>query len=365
MDVMIVAPTRSDNSLGRALSLAEAFGSGGSVRVLAGDDGPLWQGARDSAFTVEPFSSPADIGAAIAEIQPRAVITVKPFRRSLHWTVQTLRAAAHGRQRPSLIVDLDDYDVAIHAAWHRELSPVDRGLSLLRSELSPVRMRARIRWFLPAADMLTVSSWALRRVFPAFRGPELRIPHPRPARPYEPPVPSDRLRIGFLGTPVSYKGVGVIRQLVGALPGTELHVLESTETAFAPLGDDQLVVHAHRGLDTLPLAFRHVDVVVLPQESTEPAARYQLPAKLIDALRFGRPVVATDTPAIREFAGPSVSLVPSWNRLDAGLAALGALSPREHREELGRQGADVWARTFSAQALARQLDAALENTGIT
>jgi glycosyltransferase involved in cell wall biosynthesis len=112
-------------------------------------------------------------------------------------------------------------------------------------------------------------------------------------------------------------------------------------------------------------AFRHIDVVVLPQDAAVPAARYQLPAKLVDALRFGRPVVATDTPPIRELAGPSVTLVSSWDRLDDGLKALDALRNRERRETLGRQGSQAWAAGFSTSKLAGELGAALANAGVT
>jgi len=363
LDSLIVAPSCSDNSLGRALSLAEVFRLVGGVRLLAADDGPLWQGARDSDFRVERFHSRADIGAAIAGTRPAVVVTVKPFRQSLRWTAQALRASVPDGRRPTLVVDLDDLDAAIHAIWHRELPPLERTRQLTRSDLSPLRILARIRQLLPAAGMLTVSSWALRGRFPPFRGPELRLPHPRSTRAYEPPVPSERLRLGFLGTPVGYKGLDTVGSIVAARTDTELHVLAGAEASFASLDPERLVVHPHRGPDTIARAFRHVDVVVLPQDAAEPAARYQLPAKLVDALRFGRPVVATDTPPIRELAGPSVRLVPSWERLDDGLAALQRFAHRDDREALGRQGAEAWAAAFSAETLAGQLAAALANAG--
>jgi glycosyltransferase involved in cell wall biosynthesis len=82
---------------------------------------------------------------------------------------------------------------------------------------------------------------------------------------------------------------------------------------------------------------------------------------LIDALRFGRPAIATDTPAIREVAGPSVSLVQTWSQLDEGVAALTSLANRERREQLGRRGAEAWSSTFSAEALAPQLGAFVQN----
>ena len=364
LHTLIVAPSRSDNSLGRALSLAEVFAHLGSLSLLAGDDGPLWQGARDSRFDVDGFACPADLVAAIRTIRPTTVVTVKPFRRSLRWTVGALRASTQGGAPPPLVVDLDDYDAAIHAEWHRDLPPVERARSIARSELSPLRIRARIRQLLPAATMLTVSSWALRRCFPRFGGPEVRLPHPRPVEAYEPPVPSERLRVGFLGTPVGYKGVDTVCRLVTARADAELHVLAGTEDAFSAVGSERLVIHQHHGPETLAHAFRHVDVVVLPQDSDTAAARFQLPAKLVDALRFGRPVVATDTPPIRELAGPSVALISSWEPLDDGLSALDALSQRDRRESLGRRGSDGWAAAFSAPKLADELAAALANAGV-
>lgn len=364
VDTLIVAPNRSDNSLGRALSLAEVFSGLGSLRLLAADDGPLWQGARDSGFVVDGFESPADLVAAIRTTRPTTVVTVKPFRRSLRWTVAALRGGTQNGASPLLVVDLDDYDAAIHAEWHRDLPPLERARSIARSELSPLRIRARIHQLLPAAGMLTVSSWALRGCLPRFSGPEVRLPHPRSARAYEPPVPSERLRVGFLGTPVGYKGVETVCRLVQARDDTELHVLAGAEEAFSSVDTERLVIHPHQGRETLMHAFRHIDVVVLPQHADVPAARYQLPAKLVDALRFGRPVVATDTPPIRELAGPSVHLVSSWERLDDGLRALDALRNRERRETLGRQGSEAWAAAFSASKLADELAGALTNAGV-
>ena len=281
MDTLIVAPNRSDNSLGRALSLAEVFSGLGSLRLLAGEDGPLWQGARGSGFVVDGFESPADLVAAIRTMRPTTVVTVKPFRRSLRWTVVALRASAQNGASPLLVVDLDDYDAAIHAEWHRDLPPLERARSIARSELSPLRIRARIHQLLPAAGMLTVSSWALLGCLPRFSGPEVRLPHPRSARAYEPPMPSERLRVGFLGTPVAYKGVETVCQLVQASDDTELHVLAGSEEAFSSVDTERLVIHPHQGRETLMHAFRHIDVVVLPQHADVPAARYQPPAKLV------------------------------------------------------------------------------------
>ncbi len=359
---IIVAPSRTDNSLGRALSLAEVYGLAGPVRILAFDDGPLWKGASASTHTVEPVTSVRDIAGAVSATPTTAVVTVKPFRRSLHWTLKALADGGAGA-RPLLIADLDDLDVAIHAEWHRELAPLRRAVSLVMSELSPLRIERRVRWLVPRADILTVSSWALRGCFPAFPGPEIRIPHPRSITPYEPPIPSSALRLGFLGTPLSYKGVEPLCQLVNARSDTELHVLAGTQDQFRAVEPSRIVVHEHRGAETLSRAFRHIDVVALPQDPHERASRYQLPAKFLDALRFGRPVVATGTPPIRELAAAGVITVADWGSLDAGLHGLQALSRVEDRERLGRLNAETWGRRWSAEAVVPEVVSVLRNLG--
>ncbi len=359
---IIVAPSRSDNSLGRALSLAEVYALAGPVRILAYDDGPLWKGASATTHAVEPVASSRDIAAVLASTPTTAVVSVKPFRRSLHWTLTALQAAG-ARVRPLVIADVDDLDVAIHAEWHRQLAPLRRAASLVVSDLSPVRIECRVRWLIPRADILTVSSWALRGCLPAFRGPEIRIPHPRSIAPYEPPVPSSTLRIGFLGTPLSYKGVDPLCRLVNARRDTELHVLAGTQDQFRAVEPSRIVVHEHHGTETLSRAFRHIDVVVLPQDPRARASRYQLPAKFLDALRFGRPVLATDTPPIRELAAGGVITVADWDSLDMALHSLDTLSRVEDRERLGRLNAETWGGRWSAEAVAPEVVSVLNSLG--
>jgi hypothetical protein len=57
--------------------------------------------------------------------------------------------------------------------------------------------------------------------------------------------------------------------------------------------------------------FDAVDAVLLPQERG-PAGEVQLPAKLLDAMRHGVPVLATPTTAIQEVAGTTIAYLDSW-----------------------------------------------------
>ena len=84
------------------------------------------------------------------------------------------------------------------------------------------------------------------------------------------------------------------------------------------LDDSRYVLHVFRGALPSPARERlsarlvehevdapmedlygEIDVVVLPQDRS-PGAQAQLPAKLLDAMRFGKPILASPTAAILE-----------------------------------------------------------------
>jgi len=82
--------------------------------------------------------------------------------------------------------------------------------------------------------------------------------------------------------------------------------------------------------------------------------RLQLPAKLLDAQRFGRPVVATATPPIVELGGPGLIPIDDW-RLSTALTALDGLVDPAVRTQLGRAANKYFNENLSAEVQARAL----------
>jgi len=84
---LLIAPETSGNSLGRALSLAEMLRHVGPLSVAAFDDGPLWEGARDSGFEITPFSDRRQLKRLVQAHREAGdtltVIAIKPFLTSL------------------------------------------------------------------------------------------------------------------------------------------------------------------------------------------------------------------------------------------------------------------------------------------
>jgi hypothetical protein len=328
---VVISPSGKTNALGRAMCVADlASEVFDSVRLYAPEDGPLWPGAKRGTQQVRRFGSPAGLVAELSgEDRGRLrsedgaqlecdggslfVWAIKPLSSS--WgAAQAIRRAL---PMSLTVLDIDDADEALSSQFRTE-SLTNRLRLHPWSPLNPRRIRNTLTSALSEADALTYASEALRGALTIdFDGPTLRVPHPRrqvSSRSPSSRVLCEQIHLGFLGTVRRHKGLGDIEALI--------------------LGDSRYVLHVFRG--ALPSAARErlsaslvehdvdapmeylydeVDVVVLPQNRS-PGAQAQLPAKLLDAMRFGKPVVASPTAAIVEAAADTVLYVEDWGSLE-------------------------------------------------
>jgi glycosyltransferase involved in cell wall biosynthesis len=365
---VIVAPSAADNSLGRALCVAATYELLGGVRVLAPDDGPTWIGASAWPITVDclpPSMLPAAAAAACRAAEEPALIAIKPLPGSLGTALRVHERL--GPRRPCLVLDLDEDDVELRRSSLRTGGPrtrLQRHWRYLRTPLPghPLQVRRLLRRGVRQADLITTSSRALGDAVVPSDQRSFVLPHARAPRPYRPPIPASQLRIGFFGTLRRYKGVDTLVRLVQLRPDIELHLLgDRMPAGFAQPGPgDRVVLHPQRGVRTLQDAYAEADIIVLPQDPAARQTQLQLPAKLVDAMMFGRPIITTDTLPIREIGGNEVVRIRSWSDFDAVLAQIDLLGDAGVRERIGRAlHAEAHARlttTALAAGLGRALD---------
>ena len=284
--------------------------------LYAPDDGALWQGATRSPLPVRRFSRGLDIVTELRSAEgPVLVWAIKPLPMSWH----AARAVKRALPASSMVLDVDDADEALSRRF-MAASPVNRLRLHPWSPLNPRRIRDTLESALREADAVTYASEALRDV-PGieFDGPMLRVPHPRRAAPLRLPrkrSPDDDclIHLGFLGTVRRHKGLADIEALVLDDRRYRLHVFRGAlpHTVGRRLSA-QVIEH---DVDApMEEVYGHVDVVVLPQDRSA-GAQVQLPAKLLDAMQFGKPTIATASAAIVEAAADTVLYVTDWGSVD-------------------------------------------------
>lgn len=118
--------------------------------------------------------------------------------------------------------------------------------------------------------------------------------------------------VAFLGTPKPHKGItdlieaihriqdpNIILLVIGVLDGGFYSQIR--ELCEAKLRERNILLGL-QPFNRIPELLAMTDLVVIPQRKS-PASKGQIPAKLIDAMMMGKPIIATDLPNIVEALG--------------------------------------------------------------
>lgn len=336
--ILLVTPNFENNSLGRTYCLwLLARHLGWSVRTVGVRGRTLWSPVAEGAFA-ESCHVLSDLddegrrrGLAEAAEWADVVIAVKPLPSSLGIAIPVARQSS----RP-LVVDIDDPDIEYRLRWQPFRRRVKQRLTGVRSDLLRLKDAA-------ATLPTMVSNPVLQQTYGG-----IVIPHVRPL----PPTPTYRdgadIIVRFVGTLQDHMGIDLLRESVARFHGRGV-TLELTGPAprdAAPwerwLGRTSLA----EGHDLVASA----DVVVLPSRPRSWSLG-QLPAKLVDAMILGRPVIASDLAPIRWALGGTGLLVPP-DDVDALFAALQSLRNPERRRALGTEAHRRALELFTVEAVA-------------
>jgi glycosyltransferase involved in cell wall biosynthesis len=315
--VLLVTPNFDNNSLGRTYCLWLLCRELGWISRIVGVKGnriwPPLQGTDFAADCLLPAPE-ADVVATAAAMTEQVtwadvVIAVKPLPTSFGAALDVLDRV----QRP-LMVDIDDPDIEARTSWR----PIRERLP--RLALSG-RYRARERDLrrLGAATRRfprIVSNPVLQRMYGGVIIPHVREPGELP------PVGDSREPIvRFVGSPGAHKGVDVLREAIKRLSdeGFRLGVTASPPDDARPW--EEWI--GHTSIEQGRQLVASADIIALPSRNFG-WARAQLPAKLMDAMMLGRPVVASDIEPIRWALGePDLMVEPgSVTELTSGLRRL-------------------------------------------
>lgn len=375
--VAVLAWDVGHNPYGRAYLLAEALARRYRV-VLMGFQFPrygsdVWAPLRGAA--IEPVVLPGNdfpafqqqLESLAAHIDADVVVACKARLP----TVQLGLMLKAVRNRP-LIVDVDDHELSFFAneAPLQSVAEQPEEAPLVPHEEAWTR---RTEALLPFADELLVSNPELQSKFGG-----VLVPHARDERAFDPAKfdqAAARRQLGFgeqeklvffIGTPRPHKG---LLELVAAIhaSGVEACRLVVVGTppdkafgeALAQAGGERLRMLADQPFDALPGLLAAADLVCLLQDPASAISRFQLPAKLIDALAMGIPILATATPPIEDLVAAGLVRTASRESAPEAIRALLTMS-QDDRARHRRRARQWFLESGSHQAILRDLSGVID-----
>jgi glycosyltransferase involved in cell wall biosynthesis len=316
MKISILASNLSSNAMGRVLVLARVLERRYDVEIV----GPMFGDEIWGPIAEEDL----DINAMDIDESTRSMTRVRRLSRMptgdvLYackpvWTSfgAALRARAVGGARRPLVLDIDDWEwgFARHAIRTARNKPRYLAANALHAHLPNAWPSAW--WYdrrTSLADAVTVSNSLLQNRY----GGEI-VWHGRDTDAFDPErYPRDEARrnlqfgrderiVMFFGTIHPYKGVEDLIHAFARLERDDARLVlvgaggtrgaeSAVELARSELGD-RVTVFGVQPFERVPEFIAAADVVVIPQRSTE-ATRWQMPAKIFDAMAMSKPIVAT------------------------------------------------------------------------
>ena len=362
------------NPLGRANVLAEVLSRRFEVELWGAQfdryGSRLWAPLRDIDTPVNVFpglSFPQHLAVmeeVAGSIDADAIWVSKPRLPSL-----LLGALAKEARNRPLILDVDDHELAFF--------DTDETLdisSLLERKGDPALALPFERdWtracepLISGADLVTVSNVALQARFGGTV-----VPHARDENVFDPESvdreavrrrlgigPDERVLI-FGGTPRLHKGVGEVLQALETLGDRRYRLIVFGTREFdelrPQLGDlvRWLLPLPYQPFSAIPEVVAAADLACIVQQPDHPVSRYQLPAKLTDALAMGVPVLLRATPPLQPFIdnGAVAAVGDGQDLADAIAAVFDDPSSTASRVAKGRQ---LFLDTMSYDAVGRQV----------
>jgi glycosyltransferase involved in cell wall biosynthesis len=345
------------NCFGRAYLLAEMAARFAEVEIVGpSSTGALWEPLRDRASVPvrllhDWVPQPRDLLAA----NPDVLYTVKTRRASLTAGLRAARQAGL-----PLIADADDWEMAFYyenpAWWVRQVVDVSDPVSYWAT--------VRAQSLISRADAVTVSSTYLQRRF----GGEIVV-HARDGAWLDPARHdgvalrrelglSDARVVMFSGSARPHKGLDDVLEVFERHPDLgATFVIVGSGMRFADRAWLRQI--PGRPFSELPDVLAVADVIVVPQRSG-PISRAQLPAKLIDALAMGVPVITTDVSDASAVVGDAGRVVRPDAPEELAAALHELVSDPGLAEQLGARARTRFVENFSFDAVVPRLQAVVD-----
>lgn len=376
LTILVITWDVGHNPLGRSYMLAEVLDRVARNVVIVGFQFPrygstIWEPLKDSRIPV--IALPGKNFPDFIESVKRAAEQIKPdLVVACKVRLPSLMLGLEFKQRLScpVLFDIDDHELSFFknqtSLTLQELRVFAEGGHKLALEAFEEIWTRFAESLCPLADHILVSNIALQKKF----GGTI-IPHVRDEQKFDPGlyvksearerfgIQTDAPLVLFFGTPRVHKGIRELAGAVGKLPIHAQLLVVGTSSDHRIIADleqlapGRILLLPNQPFDRIPEILAMADLVCLPQDENHPTSRYQLPAKAMDAIGMGVPVMATPTPPIQPLIEQGAVIELDRSRLVSSLEEW--LTNDEKRRDWRKNVRSIFLHSYSYASAANTL----------
>ncbi len=329
--VLVITWDVGHNPLGRSYMLAQVLDRVVRNVILVGFQFPrygndIWEPVRHEKLPI--ISLPGEnlpefldsLDRMAQRMHPDIVIACKPRLPSI-----LLGSLIKQKFGCPLIVDIDDHELSF---FKNSAELTADALSLMSegaasSQLEPyselwTRLAQNMCEY---ADERIVSNKTLQNKFGGTV-----IPHVRDENAFDPAlfdkavsrkkyaIPQSDKVVMFFGTARHHKGIDILAEVIGNYADDAIRLVivgsstdHSVTSKLESLAPGKISYLPNQPFSLIPEIVVMADVVCLPQQEENPISQFQLPAKAIDAIAMGIPLLVARTPPLMELVQNGVA----------------------------------------------------------
>lgn len=345
--VLIITWDVGHNPLGRSYMLAEVVQRIARHSMLVGFQFPrygdsIWEPVRQGEFPVIslPGSNLPEFRKSLQRmskrIRPDVVIACKPRLPSVE-----LGLLLKEQWGCPLIVDVDDHELSFFKNKTEltlsDLAKMPYGSAAGETEPYSELWTRLTQSLCKLADEIIVSNIALQREF----GGTI-VPHVRDERTFDPGkynsidvrrrygIPENVKVVLFFGTPRAHKGIDKLAMAVNQIDDPLFRLLivgeapdRSVTAKLETLAPGRIIYLPNQPFAAIPEILSMANIVCLPQDEGHAISQFQLPAKAIDAVAMGVPLLVSRTPPLMQLVEDGVARLVESSNISAELERLG------------------------------------------
>jgi glycosyltransferase involved in cell wall biosynthesis len=162
---------------------------------------------------------------------------------------------------------------------------------------------------------------------------------------------SSKLNVGYVGHLYEGKGIEVIEEIANDMPEVAFHIIggnsESIKYWKKRIKFDNVFFYGFVSQSNLPAYYKSLDVCLLPNQDRvfgsgsgrikKPVniGSFTSPLKLFEYMAYGKAIVASDLPVLREVLHEGIALLVGPKDFDGWKEAIRSLASEARRETLG------------------------------
>ena len=169
----------------------------------------------------------------------------------------------------------------------------------------------------------------------------------------------------FFGTPRLHKGLDTLAKAVNAIKDKDFRLLivgsttdRSVTNKLDSLAPDRIIYMPNQPFNDIPKILSMANVVCLPQNQDHAISKYQLPAKAIDAIAMGVPLLVSRTEPLMDLVDHGVARLIDFQNLPETLEQVGSRNFHNNQDQKSLR--DKFLSHYSYQSSAKAIRQVLE-----